>query len=223
LQSRFWVEADKYQVLPLDASGLKRMISPKPSIVAGRTEFTYTAPITGIPQATAPSILNRSFTVTANVEVPNAGGEGMLTTTGGRFGGWAFYVLKGKPVFVYDLLDLARERVESKSFLSPGSHTVVFDFTYDGPGFGKGGTGVITVDGVETARQKMAKTIPFLLEAGESFDVGSDTGTGVEDNDYQPPFPFTGTLNKLTVKLGPSQITPAQQKDVNEKISVMQD
>jgi arylsulfatase A-like enzyme len=223
LQTRFWVEADKYQVLPLDASGLKRMISPKPSIVAGRSEFIYTGPITGIPQATAPSILNRSFTITANVAIPKVGGDGMLTSTGGRFAGWAFYVLKGKPVFVYDLLDLARERIESKSVLSPGSHTVVFDFTYDGPGFGKGGTGVITVDGVETARQKMAKTIPFLLEAGESFDVGSDTGTGVEDNDYQPPFPFTGTLNKLTVKLGPSQITPAQQKDANAKVAVMQD
>jgi arylsulfatase A-like enzyme len=223
LQTRFWVEADKYQVLPLDAAGLKRMISPRPSIVAGRTEFTYIRPITGTPQATAPSILNRSFTISADVEIPKVGGDGMLTTAGGRFAGWAFYVLKGKPVFVYDLLDLSRERVESKAVLSPGKHKVVFDFTYDGPGFGKSGTGVITVDGVETARQKLVATLPFALEAGESFDVGADTGTGVEDNDYTPPFAFSGTLNKLTIKLGPPQITPAQQSNANEKVAVMQD
>jgi len=223
LQDLFWVEAQKYQVLPLDASGLERLISPKPSIVAGRTEFTYNGPIVGIPQGTAPSILNRSFTITADVEVPNDGGEGMLTTTGGRFGGWAFYVLKGRPVFVYDLLDLARERVESSEVLSPGKHTVIFDFKYDGPGLAKGGTGVITVDGAETARQQITRTIPFVLEASETFDVGSDTGTGVEDKDYEPPFSFTGKLKKLTIKLGPSGLSPAQQKEAQEKAAAMQD
>jgi arylsulfatase len=191
--------------------------------VAGRTEFTYNGPIVGIPQGTAPSILNRSFTITADVEVPNDGGEGMLTTTGGRFGGWAFYVLKGRPVFVYDLLDLARERVESSEVLSPGKHTVIFDFKYDGPGLAKGGTGVITVDGAETARQQITRTIPFVLEASETFDVGSDTGTGVEDNDYEPPFSFTGKLKKLTIKLGPSGLSPAQQKEAQEKAAAMQD
>lgn len=223
LQTRFWVEAEKYQVLPLDASGVKRLIAPRPSIVAGRTEFNYVRPITGIPQATAPSILNRSFTITADVEIPKTGGDGILATAGGRFAGWAFYVLKGKPVFVYDLMDLSRERVESKQALSPGKHTVVFDFKYDGPGFGKGGTGLITVDGVEAARQKIANTIPFALEAGEAFDVGSDTGTGVEDNDYKPPFPFSGKLNKLTIKLEPPQIAPAQQAQSAEKVAAMQD
>jgi arylsulfatase len=223
LQDLFWIEADKYQVLPLDASGLERLISPKPSIVAGRDEFIYTRPIVGIPQGTAPSILNRSFAITADVEVPLGGGEGMLTTAGGRFGGWGFYLLKGKPVFVYNLLDLARVRVEGAQALSPGTHTVVFDFKYDGPGFGKGGTGVIRVDGTEVARQRLTKTIPFALEASETFDVGSDTGTGVDDNDYAPPFNFTGKLNKLTITLGPLGVSAAQQKDAQEKLAVMQD
>ena len=216
LQDLFWVEADKYQVLPLDASGLERFIAPRPSIVAGRDVFTYTRPIVGIPQGTAPSILNKSFTITADIEVPADGGEGMLVTEGGRFGGWAFYLLKGKPVFVYNLLDLARPRVESAKALSPGKHTVKFDFSYDGPGFGKGGTAVIAVDGTEVANQKLPHTIPFQLEASETFDVGSDTGTGVDDADYQPPFAFTGKLNKLTLSLGQPQLTSEDEKRLRE-------
>jgi len=216
LQDLFWVEAEKYEVLPLDASGLERLISPKPSLVAGRMEFVYTHPIVGVPDATAPNILNRSFTIRADVEVPADGGNGIVVTEGGRFAGWAFYLLKGKPVFVYDLFDLARERVESAQILSPGKHTVVFDFKYDGPGLGKSGTGVIEVDGVEVARQKISRTIPLTLAASETFDVGSDTGTGVDDDNYQPPFTFTGKLIKLTIRLGPSGLSPAEWQAVQD-------
>jgi len=172
--------------------------------------------IVGIPQGAAPSILNRSFTITADIEVPAAGGEGMLVTAGGRFGGWAFYLLEGKPVFVYNLLDLARPRIESAEALSPGKHTVKLDFTYDGPGFGKGGTAVIAVDGTEVANQKLPYTVPFQLEASETFDVGSDTGTGVDDADYKPPFAFTGKLNKLTLSLGQPQLTSEDEKGLRE-------
>jgi arylsulfatase A-like enzyme len=204
LQDLFWVEAAKYQVLPLDASALTRFILPRPSIVAGRDEFTYTKPIVGVPLGTAPSVLNKSFTITADIEVPASGGDGMLVTAGGRFGGWGFYLLKGKPVFVYDLLDLARPKVEAEAALTPGKHKVEFAFKYDGPGLGKGGTGIITVDGVEAGRGTFPHTVPFALEASETFDVGSDTGTGVNDADYQTPFAFDGKLNKLTLKLLPA-------------------
>jgi arylsulfatase len=210
LQDLFWVEAAKYQVLPLDASALERFIAPRPSIVAGRSEFSYSRPLVGTPQGTAPSILNKSFTITAEVEVPADGGHGMLSTAGGRFGGWGFYVLKGKPVFVYNLLDLARERVEAPQALSPGKHTIGFDFKYDGPGLAKGGTGTLRVDGADVAQQEFVHTLPFAFEASETFDIGSDTGTGVEDEDYQPPFAFSGTIDKLTIKLGPTQLTSAQ-------------
>ena len=151
LQDLFWVEAAKYQVLPLDASALTRFIAPRPSIVAGRDEFVYTQPLVGTPLGTAPSILNKSFSITAEIEVPDGGGEGMLVTQGGRFAGWGFYLLKGKPVFVYNLLDLARPRIEAPQRSAAGKHTVEFVFTYDGPGLGKGGTGVIKVDGAEVA------------------------------------------------------------------------
>jgi arylsulfatase len=129
----------------------------------------------------------------------------MLATQGGRFAGWGFYLVKGRPVFTYNLLDLARPRIETPEPLAPGKHTVEFAFTYDGPGFGKGGTGVMKVDGAEVASGKLPHTLPFALEASETFDVGSDTGTGVDDADYTGPFPFTGTLEKLTLRLGASQ------------------
>jgi arylsulfatase len=217
------VEAKKYQVLPLDCSGLTRFLTPRPSIVAGRDEFVYTQPLIGTPQATAPNILNRSFTITADVEVPEGGAEGMLVTAGGRFGGWGFYLLKGKPVFVYNLLDLERPRVEAPAALAPGKHTLEFDFKYNGPGLGKGATGVIKVDGAEVATQMFEHTIPFQLEASETFDVGSDTGTGVDDKDYRVPFKFTGKLDKLTIKLEPQQLTDADRQRAAEMLATAHD
>ena len=205
LQDMFWIEASKYQVLPLDASALTRFIAPRPSIVAGRSEFTYTRPIAGIPLGTAPSILDKSFSITADIEVPQGGGEGVLVTAGGRFGGWGLYLLKGKPVFLYNLLDLERPRIAAPRALSAGKHTVEFEFTYDGPGLGKGGSGVIKVDGAPVAKGQLPHTLPFSLEVSETFDVGSDTGTGVNDADYVSPFPFSGELNKLTLRLGTNE------------------
>ncbi len=148
MQGLFWVEARKYRVLPLDASGVTRIIEPKPSIVAGRNDFVYTKPVLGIPQATAPSVLSWSYVITAEIDVPADAGNGMLVTAGGRFGGYGFYLPTGKPVFSYNLLDLGIIRLAGEKPLSPGEHTVVFDFTYDGPGLAEGGTGVIEIDGI---------------------------------------------------------------------------
>ena len=106
--------------------------------------------------------------------------------------------------------------------LKPGKHTIVFDFKYDGPGPGKGGTGVLSVDGKELARKTIAHTIPLLMSIDETFDVGVDTRTGVDDS-YQLPFKFTGTIDKLTFKLGPSQLTAAEQRAIEEKIALATD
>ena len=205
LQDLFLVEAAKYNVLPLDNSVATRLLAPRPSATAGRDTFTYTGEMSGLPPSAAPDILTRSFKISADVEVPQGGGDGMLNTLGGRFGGYGFYLLGGKPVFVYNLLALERFRWEGKEALTPGKHTVVFDFTYDGPGAGKGGHGVLSVDGKTVADQTVPHTIPFLTTIDESFDVGVDTRTGVDD-DYKLPFAFTGTLDKLTVNVGAPQL-----------------
>jgi arylsulfatase len=177
----------------------------------------------GIPVGDAPSILNKSYTITAEVEIPQGGGEGMLATLGGRFGGYGLYVLKGKPVFTYNLVDLERFRWEGQEALTPGKHTIVFDFKYDGPGFGKGGTGVLSVDGKQAATKTIPHTIPFLMTIDETFDVGVDTRTGADDRDYQVPFRFTGTLAKLTIKLGPEQLAEADRKVMQEALARARD
>jgi arylsulfatase len=223
LQDLFWVEARKYEVLPLDASKMTRFVTPRPSVVAGRTDFTYTTPMTGIPLGAAPNLLNTSYTITADFEVPAGGAEGVLLTEGGRFGGWALYLVKGKPVFTWNLVGLDRIRWEGPAALAPGKHTLVFDFKYDGlgagtlafnnlSGIGRGGTGVLTIDGKEAATRKMERTIPILLQWDETFDIGSDTGTGVDDRDYQVPFAFTGMIVKLNIKVERPKLTPADIK-----------
>src|SRR6185295_7575163 len=139
-------------------------------------------------------------------------------TLGGRFGGYGLYLLKGKPVFTYDLLGLEKFRWEGKTALAPGKHTVLFDFKYDGPGMAKGGTGVLAVDGKEVDNKKIPHTIPALITVDETFDVGVDTRTGVDDNDYQPPFRFTGKLDKLTVKLEAPKRTAGEQRLLDQTV-----
>jgi arylsulfatase A-like enzyme len=223
MQELFLVEATKYNVFPLDNSVLPRLLAPRPSATAGRTVFTYAGEMSGLPDSDAPSILNKSYTITAEVEVPQGGGDGMIATLGGRFGGYGLYLLKGKPVFLYNFLDLERPRWEGQQALTPGKHTIVFDFTYDGPGFGKGGTGVLKVDDREVANKKVPHTIPFLMAIDETFDVGIDTRTPVDDNDYQLPFRFTGKIAKLTYKLGPVQLTSDDHKVIQHALSNARD
>jgi arylsulfatase A-like enzyme len=219
LQELFLTEAAKYQVLPLDNSILPRLITPRPSATAGRTVFSYFGENAGIPLGNAPSILDKDYTITAEVTVPPGGAEGMIVTLGGRFGGYALYLLKGKPVFSYNMLDLERFRWEGgvggrdlfSDALKPGKHTIVFDFKYNGPGPGKGGTGVLTVDGKLVAAKTIPHTIPILMTIDETFDIGSDTRTTVDDS-YKLPFRFTGKIDKLTYKLGPEQMTNDEQK-----------
>jgi len=228
LSEKFLAEAVKYQVLPLDSSVAPRLVAPRPNLTAGRTEFVYTRPLTGIPQGDSPSILNTSYKLTAEIEVPEGGGEGMLLTSGGRFAGYGFYLLKGKPVFLWNLVDLRRIRWEGVEPLAPGKHLLEFDFKYDGlglgtlafdsmSGIGRGGVGVLSVDGQEVARQTMEHTLPLILQWDENFDIGSDTGTPVDDADYQIPFAFTGKLHKLTLKLDRPQLSPADIKRLQEE------
>ena len=218
LQDLFYSEAKKYNVLPLDNSTLSRWNAPRPNLTAGRTVFTYSGELSGVPASAAPSILGKSYTITAEVTIPEEGrAEGMIVTEGGRFGGYGLFLSKGdlgigrgKVVFLYNLLDLKRTMWEGPE-LSAGKHTIVFDFKCDGPGLGKGGTGVLSVDGKEVAKKSMENTIPVTFPEDETFDVGLDTRSGVAmvEYRYDPPFKFTGKIDKLTFKLEP--FTPEQE------------
>jgi arylsulfatase len=211
LQELFYSEAKKYNVLPLDNSTLARWNTPRPSLTVGRTEFTYSGELIGTPASAAPSILNKSYTITAEVEIPEGGAEGMIVTEGGRFGGYGLFLSKGefgigrgKVVFLYNFLDLKRTIWEGPE-LEAGKHTIVFDFKSDGPGLAKGGTGILSMDGREVAKNSLEHTTPITFPEDETFDIGQDTRTGVAlvEYRYDPPFRFTGKINKLTVKLEP--------------------
>ena len=216
MQKLFVQEAAKYNVLPLNNDTFARSLAPRPSATAGKTIFTYSGLNPGINSSNAPNILGRSYSMTAEVDVPQSGGDGMIATMGGRWGGWGLYMLKGKPVFDYNMLILAQYRWEGPDALTPGKHTIGFDYTYDGPGIAKGGSGVLTVDGKVVATGKQANSIAFLQVADETFDVGLDTRTGVNDKDYQVPFAFDGKIDKLTVRLGPMQLSAADELKVRE-------
>jgi arylsulfatase A-like enzyme len=227
LKKMFIAEAKKYQVFPMDASVAARIVAPRPNITAGRTEFVYTRPMVGLPQGDSPMILNASYTITADITVPEGGAEGMILTSGGRFGGYGFYLLKGKPVFLWNLIDLKRIKWEAPDALAPGKHTVEFGFKYDGlgvgtlafnnmSGLGRPGTGTLKVDGKVVATETMPHTMPMILQWDEAFDIGSDTLTGVNDADYQPPFALTAKLNKLALKVDRPQLSPEDIKKLEE-------
>jgi arylsulfatase len=211
LQALFYEEAKKYDVLPLDNSRLERFRTQRPNLTAGRTTFTYSGELSGVPASGAPDILDKSYTITAEVDIPQGGAEGMIVTQGGRFGGYGLFLSKGhmgirrgKVVFLYNLLDLKRTIWEGPE-LRPGKHTIVFDFKYDGPGLGKGGTGVLSVDGKEVAKKSVEHTTPITFPEDEDFDIGQDTRTGVAliEYRYDVPFRFTGKINKVTINLNP--------------------
>src|SRR6185295_2033219 len=134
MQDLFYAEARKHDVLPLDNSSLARWNTPRPSLTAGRKVFTYSGELSGVPASGAPDILNKAYTITADVTIPDDGAEGMIVTEGGRFGGYGLFLSKGefgfgrgKVVFLYNLLDLKRTTWKGPE-LGAGKHTVVFDF-----------------------------------------------------------------------------------------------
>ncbi len=287
MQALFLTEAGKYNVFPMDNRAFARIVTPRPSTVAGKTEFTYTGEVSGIPPGNAPSILDRDYSMTADLTIPEGGAEGMIVTMGGRFGGYALYLCrsfnwwhrerlieaaggvlvviglflawlgrkrkwstgglrvghtmiavgalavlavfatgafeigKGRPVFLYNLFDLKRYMWQG-SAMSPGKHTLVFDFKYDGPGPGKGGTGVLSVDGKELARKTIPHTMPLVVTFFETFDVGVDTRTPVDES-YELPFRFTGKIDKLSIKVGPSQLSEAEKQTAADDIQKASD
>ena len=197
--------------------------------------FAYSGqPVTGIPSSAAPNLLNASYTITAEIEVPQGGGDGNIVSEGGRFGGYGLYLNKGKPTFTWNLLDLKRVKWQTDLPLDPGKHTLVYDFKYDGLGFatlafnnmsglGRGGTGTFSVDGKVVATQTMERTIPLILPWDETFDIGSKTGTPIDDADYQVPFAFDGKIDKLTIAVAPPVLTDGDKAKLLEAQHAAQD
>ncbi len=216
LQELFWKEAAKYNVLPIDNSRVERFdVDLRPSLTRGRDEFTYYPGLVRIPEGAAPDLKNKSYQIKAELEIPKGGANGMLLTHGGRFSGYGLYVLKGKPIFHYNLAGVAQYDIAGKDMLEPGKHTILYDFKYDGGGLGKGGTGTLQVDGKTVATGRIERTLPFRMSLDETLDCGEDTGTPVSE-DYQVPFKFTGDLRKVTIDLTPAPLSAEDDRRLQE-------
>jgi hypothetical protein len=228
-------EFAKYQVLPLNASFVTRFASPRPSLSAGRKVFTYSGtPMTGIPDGSGPNLLNTSYTITADIDVPQGGTEGAILSDGGRFGGYSLYLLQGKPVFAWNFFGLKMIKWQGPEALAPGKHEIVYDFKYDGIGFatlafnstsglGRSGTGTLMIDGKTVSTQTMEHTIPLGISLEAMIDIGSKTNTPVVPQDYQIPFTFTGKINKLTISVAPPVLTEADKQKLEAGYRAQQD
>ena len=227
MKQLFTEQGGKYHVFPLNNAVATRIVTPRPSPIAGKTHFEYLSPVTGNPNGTEPLLLNSSYKIVAEIEVGEDGGNGMLFTQGGRFGGHGLYILDGEPVYTWDLLDLERVRWAAGEKLTPGKHTVEFHFNYDGLGFGtfafnnlsgvgRSAEGVLIVDGKEVDRKKMERTIPITLAWDEAQDIGSDTQTGVNDADYKVPFVFNGKIDKITLDITRPKLSPEDIRKLEE-------
>lgn len=219
LQAVFDQEAKKYNVYPLDASFAERAdVNLRPSLTRGRNSFTYYPGTIRVPEGAAPEVRNKDYSITADVEIPAGGAEGVIVTQGGRFGGWVLLLNDGKPEFDYAFSNQKQDkfRVAASEKLPAGKHTIKLDFKYEGPGYGKGGTGTLSVNGKEMAKGKIERTVAVRFSLDETFDIGQDTGTPVvEDYVQKMPFKFTGTLKKVVIDLGKSGLAAADEKKLN--------
>lgn len=215
LLTAFDAEAKKYNVYPLDSSFAERGdVRLRPSLTRGRSEFTYYPGMIRIPEGSAPDFKNKSWTVAAEITVPESGASGVLATIGGRFGGWGLLLQDSKPEFVYAFSNQPEHkfRIASSQPIPAGNHLVRAAFRYDGGGYGKGATGVLFVDEKEVAKARIPRSIGIRFSLDETFDVGEDTGTPViEDYVEKMPFRFTGTLKKVVVVLEPEKLTEEER------------
>jgi arylsulfatase len=200
----WWAEASANKALPLDWRGAERFsaeLTGKPNLAAGRTKFVYSGPLAGLPEASAPDLKNKSFSISAKVDIKDST-NGVILTQGGNTGGWAFYMKDGKLAAAHNYLDVKRFIVKSDQALSAGKHDLRMVFNYEGgKDTGKGGTITLSVDGKTVGSGKVDLTTPFKYSLSENQDVGSDTGTPVV-YDYQTPFAFEGKLDEVVVELG---------------------
>jgi arylsulfatase len=205
LQDLWWGQAARYNVLPLDWRGAERMNSEamgRPSLAGKLKSYTYYPGQVALPGDAAPPMLNKSWTITADIEVPESGAEGMVVTQGGVEGGYGLYVREGKPTFVYNYLAIERFTLTGKQPLPKGKVQLKVDFAYKGKAgeFGKGAALTMSVNGAKVAEGELAKSIPGKISIVEGLDIGMDVGSPV-DFTYKLPFAFTGTIEKVAIDL----------------------
>ncbi|HQN18064.1 MAG TPA: sulfatase-like hydrolase/transferase, partial [Syntrophobacteraceae bacterium] len=205
LQALFMKEAEKYNVLPLDDRTLERFnaaLVGRPDLMAGRTSLTVYEGMAGMSENVFINTKNRSHTITAEVENPKGGANGVILAQAGRFGGWSLYLKDGKPTYHYNFLGLARFTIAAATPVPAGKATIRYEFAYDGGGLAKGGMGTLFVNDKKVAEGRIERSQPIVFSGDEGADVGEDGETPVtEDYGIAAPYQFTGRIHKVTIEI----------------------
>jgi arylsulfatase A-like enzyme len=201
LQDLFWSEAAKNNILPIH--DYSEGATGRPSLGAKRTRFVYKPGLTRINEDAAPHTIGHSFAIAADVSIPQGGAEGMLITQGGKFGGYAFYVKNGRPMFHYNAVGTDQFTVRAETAIPPGPHQIVAQFVADAPRPGTPGTLTISVDGKPVASGRIGRTVAGWMSHTEGLDVGRDTITPINGEYMIANSAFTGTLDQVVVTILP--------------------
>jgi arylsulfatase len=200
LQKLFMQEAARYHVLPIDDRVLERTnasLVGRPTVMEGRDRMELHEGMTALGTDIFIDLRNKGYTITAELEI-DAEGHGVIVCQGGQFGGLSLYLKESKPSFTYNFLGLASTTIAASKPIAAGKHTVVYDFTYEGGGMGKGGVGTITVDNAQVAEGRLERTQPGIFSVDDLADVGVDLGTPVAD--YGGSSHFNGKIKKVTIE-----------------------
>jgi arylsulfatase len=204
LQELFVLEASKYNVFPLDDRRIERFnpdIAGRPTLIRGNSQILF-GKMGRLTESSVVNIKNKSHAITAELEVPESGANGVIVAQGGAYGGWAVYAKDGRPAYCYNLFGLRRFKVYGDTEIPAGEHQVRVEFAYDGGGLGKGGTVTLYLDGNQVGEGRVDGTQPMIFSGDETTDVGSDTATPVSD-DYNPrTSAFTGRISWVQIDLG---------------------
>jgi arylsulfatase len=215
LQRLFLMEAGKYNVLPLDDRRFERFnpdLAGRPQLVRGTSQLLFG----GMGRLSENSVVvlkNKSHAITAQIEVPETGANGVIVAQGGAFGGFSLYAKDGKPAYCYNLFGLQQFKVYGSDPIPAGDHQLRMEFTYDGGGVGKGGGVVLYVDGEKVGEGRVDGTVPMVFSADETTDVGSDSATPVSDDYGSKDSGFTGRVQWVQLDID------AAAEDVDHLIS----
>jgi arylsulfatase A-like enzyme len=219
LQSLFMKEAAKNHALPIDDRRSERFnaaLAGRPDLMGERTSLTVYPGMVGMTENAFINIKNRSFTITAPVELKDANTNGVIIAQAGAFGGWVLYMKDGKLHHEYNYFGVEKTNISAPNVVSAGKHEIKYEFVSDGPKPGAGGKSVLYVDGQQVGEGRIPKTQPFVFSADEGADVGMDGETAVSSDYKQGDNKFTGKIDKVTIDIKPSNLSAVDKKAVED-------
>jgi arylsulfatase A-like enzyme len=222
LQRLFLIEAGKYNVLPLDDRRFERFnadLAGRPQLVHGNSQLLFSR-MGRLSENSIVVMKNKSYAITAEIDVPDGGANGVIIAQGGAFGGLALYAKDGKLAYCYNLFGLERFKIYGDDAIPAGEHQVRMEFAYDGGGVGMGGTATLYVDGKQVGEGRVDKTVPMVFSADETTDIGSDTATPVSDDYGQRDSEFDGTVRWVQIDIDAAAEDADHQIDPDELFRV---